>query len=226
MSRSRDDVDRVHAEVDTDIVVVADHNDEHPEGQPRHVGGPAGLLARHQPASPVRVAAETILEQVQVRLGSHHQQVSLGKVGGWREGRLVRTYPAGEHGDGDVCAETVPPAPHVHQPGLHVKFAPDQRPPALPPYQPPRPPVKSPQQRSSGRVRLQPGVHPDCLGLTAQSEAAVVLLPVREGFLRVPGVPGPVIVTPGLLLQTVLAVDTHPVLAVLHTTEVQVRLWT
>ena len=81
MCRSRDDVDGVHVDVETDVVVVAHDYDVHPEGEPRHVGGPAGLPSCHQSASPVRVTTETILEQVQLRLGSYHQQVSLGMEG-------------------------------------------------------------------------------------------------------------------------------------------------
>ena len=140
--------------------------------------------------------------------------------------RVLIIYPAGDDVDGDVSTVTVSPAPHIHQPGLHVKFAPDQGGPTLGSDQPSRPPVKSPQHGSSGRVWLQPGVHPDGPGLTAQSEAAVVVFPVRESFLGVLRVPGSVIVTPGLALQAVLAVDAHPVLAVLHSTEVEVRLGT
>ena len=77
MCRGSDDVDGVHVEVDTDVVIVSHHYDVHPEGQPRHVGGPPGLLSCQQPTRPVRVAAEAILEEIQGRLGSHYQQVSL-----------------------------------------------------------------------------------------------------------------------------------------------------
>ena len=138
----------------------------------------------------------------------------------------MTTDPACHDVDGDVSPVTVSAAPHLHQPGLHVEFAPDQRGPALGSDEPPRPPVKSPQHGSSGRVWDQLGLHLDLPGLTAESEAAVVMFPVREGFLRVLGVPRSVIVTPGLPLQTVCTVDTHPVLAVLHSTEVEVRLGT
>ena len=77
MCRSSDDVDGVHVEVDTDVVIVSHHNDVHPESQPRHVGGPPGLLSGQQPAGPVGVTAEAILEEIQGGLGCHHQQVSL-----------------------------------------------------------------------------------------------------------------------------------------------------
>ena len=77
MCSSRDDVDGVHVEVDTDVVIVPHHNDVHPEGQPRHVGGPPRLLSCQQPACPVRITPKAILEEVQGRLGSHYQQVSL-----------------------------------------------------------------------------------------------------------------------------------------------------
>ena len=80
MSCSSDDVDGVHVDVETDVVVVPHHYDVHPEAHPRHVGGPARLLSSQEAARPVRITPEAILEEIQRRLGSDYQQVSLRMV--------------------------------------------------------------------------------------------------------------------------------------------------
>ena len=69
----------VNVEVDADVVVVPHHDHVHPEGHPLDASGPAGLLPLDHPARPVGVAPEAVVEEVELRLSSHHQEVGLDR---------------------------------------------------------------------------------------------------------------------------------------------------
>ena len=69
----------VDVEIDADVVVVPHHDHVHPEGHPLDAGGPAGLLPLDHPAGPVGVAPEAVVEKVELRLSSHHQEVGLDR---------------------------------------------------------------------------------------------------------------------------------------------------